>query len=284
MKLLVLLVVLALRRMDVSWPDWLAGTGRFQRLTSPLGSLAESLGASGLLDWILRVALPAVAIGLLVAALHSVLWGIAGWLAGGMLLLWLLGTESESRLVDDMLVRGRMNDPEGLAEVARESFGVEGEPGAADWFTTLSRNILSREAHHLFATIFWVVALGYWAALLYVLNYRLMRAEGTAAETRESARVLHTALFWIPGRLLVLCLGLAGDWHRVTRAVSGRLWDISETEPLLADALAAALDRKEQTPDSLQVAMDMLEAQQGLLLRCLALWLLLAAFWVLLVT
>jgi AmpE protein len=148
----------------------------------------------------------------------------------------------------------------------------------------LYRNILSREAHHLFAILFWVIALGYGAALFYVLNYRLMRSGDAGGDTEEVARLWHTALFWIPGRLLVLCMGLAGDWHRVSSAVSGRLWDLSETEPLLQDALAAALNRGDTPPGDLQAAMDTLEAQQGLLLRCLALWLLLAAVWVLLVT
>lgn len=284
MKLLVLLVVLAMRRLDMGWPAWLSDRDRIRRLADPLADAAASLGINGVPAWIIRVALPALIIGLLIAWLHGVLWGLAGWLAGGALLLWLLGTDSESRQVDDMLVRGRMNDPEGLAELARDAFGVDTSEASGEGFRALFRNVLSREAHHLFATIFWLVALGYWAALFYVLNYQLMRSDQTDETVREPARVMHTALFWLPGRLLVLCIGLAGDWHRVSEAVSGRLWDLSETEPLLQDALVAAMDRGETPPDSLQAAMDTLEAQQGLLLRCLALWLLLAAFWVLLVT
>lgn len=285
MKLLILLVVLALRRMELDWPAWLSGRERFLWLTAPLASAAASLGAGGFVAWLLRVALPALVAGLLLALLHGMLWGLAGWLAGGLLLLWLLGTESESRLVDDMLVRGRMNDPDGLSEIARESFGVSGSADDEGWFSRLYDRILGREAHHLFATIFWLVALGYWAAVLYVLNLALVRQADAEDTALEPARLAHTALFWLPGRLLILCLALAGDWHRVTGAVNSRLWELSETEPLLQDALRAALDRDDiEEPGSLQAAMDALEAEQGLLLRCLALWLLLAAVWVLLVT
>lgn len=281
MKLLILLVVLGLRRVELAWPAWLTNPARFALMLLPLGDLAEKLRLTGVFRWAVMVALPAVVIGWLIAWLHCLLWGLAGWVAGGLLLLWLLGPSSESRQVDDLLVRGRMNDVDGVAETAA-LFDVDAAPGDAGFHAWLRRNILHREAGHLFATIFWLITLGYWAALLYVLNYFLVRAGDRDEGCREAAVVLHTALLWIPGRLLVLCMGLAGNWQRVSEAIGGRFWQLDETLPLLEDVMAAALEQDDTPPTDLQAGMDRLEDQQGLLLRCLALWLLLAALWVLL--
>lgn len=281
MKLLILLVVLGLRRIELAWPAWLIDPARFARLLLPLGDLAGAVRLAGVLRWALMVALPAVVIGGLIAWLHCVLWGLPGWIAGGLLLLWLLGPGSESRQVDDLLVRGRMNDAEGVAETAA-LFDVDAAPGDTGFYSRLGRSILHREAGHLFATIFWLITLGYWAALLYVLNHFVVRVGDRDDGCRETAVVLHTALFWIPGRLLVLCMGLAGNWQRVSGAIAGRFWQLDDTTPLLDEAMSAALEHDGTEPGDLQAAMDRLEDQQGLLLRCLALWLLLAALWVLL--
>ena len=83
MKLLVILLVLALRRRDGGWPLWLTREERHQRFLDRLSP------GGGALAWWLAVALPT----LLVALLFSWLCGLAGalltLLLGGVLLLWL---------------------------------------------------------------------------------------------------------------------------------------------------------------------------------------------------
>jgi|GEM_PF-265116 len=281
MKLLILLLVLGLRRLDVAWPEWLRAPVRFARLMVPLGDLAGALRLSGAPRWLVMVVLPVVVIGGLIAWLHCVLAGVLGWIAGGALLLWLLGPDSENRRVDDLLVRGRMQDGAGVADAATD-FGVSGEPGDAGFFNGLYSRILSREAENLFAITFWLIALGYWAALLYTLNYFLMRVEDEDEALANTARTVHVALFWLPGRLLLGCMALAGDWRRVSETLSGRVWTLEDDERLLDDAMNAAVGAEDDTePQTMDKAMDRLESRQGLLLRCLAIWLLLAALWVL---
>jgi AmpE protein len=281
MKLLILLVVLALRRLEIDWSRSFTEPGRFAPLLALVSSAAASLNLAGGLRWALMVLLPAAVVAWLICLLEGLLWGLPAWIAGGALLLWLLGARSEVRLVDDMLVRGRMNDTEGLVALASEQFGVEGDPKDPAFVSDLSRQILFREAHHLFATIFWFALLGYFAAMAYVLNYCLLRLGDEEEKARDVAGVLHTALFWLPARLLVVCLALAGDWHRVMSACEGRLWQMADSETLLEDCLDAALGRSADNDGSLPAAVDRLEGLQGLLLRSLALWLLFAAGWVL---
>ena len=281
MKLLILLLVLGLRRLDVAWPEWLRAPVRFARLLVPLGDLAGTLRLSGTARWLVMVALPAVVIGGLVAWLHCVLGGLPGWIAGGALLLWLLGPDSENRRVDDLLVRGRMEDAAGVSDAAAD-FGVSGEPGDQGFFKGLYSRILNREAEGLFAITFWLIVLGYWAALLYSLNYFLMRVEDEDEALASTARTVHTALFWPPARLLLGCMALAGDWRRVSEALSGRFWTLEDDDRVLDDAMNAAVGADEDAePQAMDRAMDRLESRQGLLLRCLAIWLLLAAVWVL---
>ena len=302
MKLVVLLVVLALRRLDVAWPQTFSRRERFLDALAPWRQRIEKAGLPAALEWALMVLVPVAVVALVMYLLHGFLWGLPGFIAGGLLLLWLLGTESEFRQQESLLERGRMNDPAAFAETAERYFGVTGDPEAVElegpgYFTRLYRRILCQDARQLFATIFWLVVLGYWAALLYVLNLALAREEQAIptlddAEDLDAvvsprpapqtpAQLVHTALFWLPSRLLVLCLALAGSFGRVADAIAGRVWKLDDGEALLEAALEGALERPDSTPgDRLQAGVDRLEELQGVLLRCLAIWLILAALWI----
>lgn len=296
MKLVVLLVVLALRRLDFAWPGAFLRRERFSEALAPLRDRIEGVGLPAVLRWAALVLVPVAVVALLLCLLHSVLWGLPGFIAGGVLLLWLLGAESEFRQQESLLERGRMNDPEAFSEAAERHFGMRGDVDDAgdaeqpDYFTRLYRRIVRQDARQLFATVFWLIALGYWAALLYVLNLTLVREESLREEALDEtapepspARLMHTALFWLPSRLLVLCLALAGNFGRVADAVSGRVWKLDDGEALLDDALEGALEKPDpaaQAQDRLQAGVDRLEELQGVLLRCLAIWLILAAIWI----
>lgn len=296
MKLVVLLVVLALRRLDFAWPGAFLRRERFSEALAPLRDRVEGVGLPAVLRWAVLVLVPVAVVALLLCLLHGFLWGLPGFIAGGVLLLWLLGAESEFRQQESLLERGRMNDPEAFSEAAERHFGMRGDVDDAgdaeqpDYFTRLYRRIVRQDARQLFATVFWLIALGYWAALLYVLNLTLVREESLRGEAFDEsapepspARLMHTALFWLPSRLLVLCLALAGNFGRVADAVSGRVWKLDDGEALLDDALEGALEKPDpaaQAQDRLQAGVDRLEELQGVLLRCLAIWLILAAIWI----
>ncbi|PKM21317.1 MAG: hypothetical protein CVV10_09985, partial [Gammaproteobacteria bacterium HGW-Gammaproteobacteria-14] len=232
MKLLVLLVVLGLRRFEFSWPAALRESDRVGRAQALLANWLPS-GLPGVALWGLRVALPAIVVGWLLCVLHGWLWGLVGWIAGALLLLWLLGPESEFRHLDDMLVRGRMNDPDALGELATRHFEAEGRPGDPGYFAELLIRIVHRDSGLLFATVFFLMALGYWAALLYLLNRWLARSEESGS---EFARIVDAAMFWLPSRLLIVVMALVGDFRRVMDATDGRMLQLEDNWSVLEDA------------------------------------------------
>ena len=163
MKFLVLILVLGLRRLDTSWPLWISNPQRHQGW---LQQWSNRLG-QGQRVWWLAVLLPAVLIAALTCWLDG-FWGQLLVLALGIaLMLWLVGGQSEFRHVDELLVRGRMNDPEGFAALATDEFDVTGTPGDPDYQSALTERILARE-QGLFVAIFWLVLLGFGAAFLVV--------------------------------------------------------------------------------------------------------------------
>lgn len=275
MKFLVLIVVLGLRRLDASWPAWLLNPHRHQ---SWLQQAANRLGGEQRVWW-LAVFLPALLTALLVCWLAG-FWGqLLVMLLGIGLLLWLVGCQSEFRNVDELLVRGRMNDPEGFAALATDEFGVSGSPGERQYQKALAEQILGRE-QQLFIAIFWLVVLGFGAAFLVVLNRAWLAWAGTDQADSWQAR-LDTLLSWPARLLLVLSMALAGNFTAVMEAMRGR-WQPREQsgEGLLQVANVAMDDQEEQREASLAAAMDHLEALQGLLLRCVAIWLIVSAIWI----
>lgn len=273
MKLLVLLLALVLRRRDGGWPAWLVREDRHRRF------LAALAPASGVPGWWLAVALPALLAALLFAWFDGLPGALATLLLGTPLLLWLIGVDSEFRHLDNLLVRGRMNDREALAAGAAEAFEHPAGACDGDWFDGLCGRVLERAAL-LFAVVFWLTVLGFGAAVLLVLNRAWLRRDPDAGDW---ARSLDAALCWIPARLTVLALALVGHFGAVTAAAAGRLWRLDDGRELLGAVAAAAVARETEGRDSpFQHGVDRLEALQGLLLRALAVWLIFAALWVLL--
>ena len=277
MKLLVLLLVLALRRRDAGWPGVLARPDRHQRCLATLSPVRH-----GIPGWWLSVALPAILVALLF-----------GWLAGGWgnllvlvlgtaLMLWLVGVESEFRLVDELLVCGRLNDGEALRELAEQALPITGEAGSRDWFRQLESGFLER-VFVLFTALFWLMTLGFGAVVLFVLNRAWLQRH---REHSDWAQSLDAALRWIPARLTVLALALAGQFGAVTRAAAGKLWRLDDSRELLNDTAQAAEpvedSAEKSTEEPLAAGMDRLEALHGVLLRALAVWLIFAALWSLL--
>src|SRR5690606_3905279 len=244
MKLIVLLVVLALRRIEIAWPTFLREPNSLRQSLLTLAPRGSSDGVA----WLLVVLLPALVVGLVMVWLHDFLWGLPGWIAGGVLLLWFLGTDSEFRQFDVLVVRARMNYEDEFSILAAQQFDMQGARGTDDYLQCLCERFSGREAGGLFATLLFLVTLGYGAAFLYVLNRWLAQSEHPG---NQWARVCDSAFYWIPSRLLVLALALGGDFRRVMDAVDERLWRWDDSHDLFADALLAARDA-----DSAEVEAD----------------------------
>ena len=87
----------------------------------------------------------------------------------------------------------------------------------------------------------------------------------------------------MPARLLILALALAGDFRRVMDAAGDQLMQLDESDTVLGEAMDAALDMPEEESDDFQAGLDRVLAAQSLLQRALALWLIMAAVWIVLV-
>lgn len=274
MRLLIILLVLGARRLDSGWPVWLTRDDRHQRLLAALAPHRH-----GVLGWWLSVALPAVLVALFFGWLHGFWGALLTLVLGSVLMLWLVGVESEFRPVDELLVRGRMNDREALLACARESFGhPEAEPDKA-WFSGLGECVLERAAG-LFAVIFWITVLGFGAALLFMLNRAWLARH---PDHCDWSRSLDAAMSWIPNRLSALALALVGHFGAVMHVLGGRIWRLDDGASLLGQAARAALGEEGRSAETgFQAGVDLLEALQGLLLRALAVWLIFAALWTLL--
>ena len=274
MRLLVILLVLGLRRLDGGWPDWLTREDRHQRLLAALAPHRH-----GVLGWWLAVALPTLLAVVFFAWLQGFWGALLTLVLGSVLMLWLVGVESEFRPVDELLVRGRMNDREALLARAREAFDHPvAEPDKA-WFSGLGECVLERAAG-LFAVIFWITVLGFGAALLLVLNRAWLVRH---PDRCDWARSLDAAMSWIPNRLSALAMALVGQFGAVMAVLGDRFWRLDDGALLLGKAARAALDDNDRSAENdFQGGVDLLEALQALLLRALAVWLIFAALWTLL--
>lgn len=276
MRLIVLLVVLVLRRMDVSWPAWMQHRHGERIFASPLLSFSSTES----LSWLMRVLLPGIVAACIFYALSHLLWGVPVLFVGGLLVIWLLGADSEFSSLDELIVRSRLNDGEALEEAAREHFDYAESTKEAGYFVGLCRAIGRREAGHLFAGIFYLITLGYAALLVYMFN-RWLAARADSGSSW--ARTCDHAFMWLPSRLLVITLALAADFRRVMSAVDGRLWQQQEGDDVVLDALSAAIDLSEEDEQAdILEGVEILEELQSLLLRVLAIWLMFSAGWVLL--
>jgi AmpE protein len=172
-----------------------------------------------------------------------------------------------------------MNDPEGFAALATDEFDVTGTPGDPTYQSALTEKILARE-QQLFIAIFWLVVLGFGAAFLVVLNRAWVIRAGDEQANNWQMR-LDGWLSWPANRLLVLSMALAGDFTAVMEKMRGHWLRQEHSGESLQQVVNVALEAPPSGESgSLSAALDHLESLQGLLLRCVAIWLILSALWI----
>lgn len=275
MKLLILLLVLALRHLAFAWPNafkhpdrvthhfswWWQWPGRFPPW----------------LAWLIAVAIPSLLVAIIFQLLGEVAWGIGTWPLGLILLLYLLGPVSSFKHWGDIITLGELGDKAGVAHLAQEyRLAGKDEPLCP----TLEQSCWQQSCQQLFAVIFWLIVLGYWAAFLYVVNRAYLRRKGDDAPL--FAFRLHAICLYPVSRLLVLCLGLVSDFSRVTRAVAGK-WLLLDANALLTLALDAILPTRDtQKMDEFHHQVKRLVRLRLYMTRALGCWLVIAAIWTLL--
>jgi len=158
-------------------------------------------------------------------------------------------------------------------------------PGDPAYHQQLSEQILAREVR-LFVAIFWLVLLGFGAAFLVVMNHAWLQRQRRHCSESESLGWQQTLDDWLtlpPRQLLILSMALAGDFSAVMNRMRGRWWQLQPSDSLLLSVANVAQEEdSEARPATLNIAMDQLEELQGLLLRCVAIWLIMAALWIML--
>lgn len=275
MKLLLLLLVLALRRLEWPWPDGLCANQRFAQQLMPFW---RRLGrADALWHWWLAVVLPTLALLFIFCVLQQ--GGLLGlllwWLLGVLLLLWLLGAEGDSRRLDVLLAHARLGNWDKVAGLASANFAVTLEKQGV---SGLEEGLLLRDLKTTLVTIFYLLLLGYWAVFLYFINevYLKLYAEKAA----KSAFWLQKLMLYPVARLQLLSLALVSDFQAVMAAARGA-WVTTESQRLLCLLLPALLPSGDSAgQDNRVVEVERLVELHAVLMRSLALWLVLAAIWV----
>lgn len=271
MNLFVLLLVLAVRRLDIGWTNSWVAEDRVQRRLVSVVAWGRDKNKSQSVVWLLAVLVPVLVWVWLRAALPSGL----GYVVDAVLLLWLLGAESEFRYLTSLIQRIRMRDIAQLEAQAKLHFGIEATSEDEGYLNQLSHRALMKSAEGTFAVLFWFFLCGTWGSLLYALNYALAQS----FERGSLPELLHKLLVWLPQRLLLVAMALAGSFRGATDKSAPYWWQL-DGQALLLAAIPDGLDLPRDMPTAfLERAKVQLIALEGLLNRCLALWLIVGVLW-----
>lgn len=240
--------------------------------------LDRRLAASPLwLRWALQALLPALLVGLLFQLLGGAAWGMPALLLAVIVLLYSLGRGDLQAQVEAYLAHWQQGEWQAAWHraagfVASEKLAEVEGPEQLHRFA--SRAVVYQGFERLFAVVFWFVVLGPAGALLYRLT---ALARDDDDDNRLDGRVLYW-LEWLPARLLVLALGLVGNFSPTVAAVSGRWLDTQVSTADLLDAASTGALQGQPLPVSDEAvfrerAVADIRAQGELLGRSALVWL-----------
>ena len=273
MKLLALLLVLALRRLEWREQRLRPLLRRLLLAPAPLAAMLAVTAGGRLLVLVLFWA----AIGFLVR------FGVNDWLlslpllATYVLLLWaLVGRDRLGEDLNEYLRRWYLHEPQELAVFARERFGVEADsPGALH--RAVLRALFVRAFRENYA---WIIVFAL-TGLPGLLVLALLDAAGNGNEPllAREAQDMRARLDWLLARLLGVTLRLTGNSARAWPMLDNRLLDDEDpAEELVAAVCVAAAGVSPQAPEgeAPDVGLDITDAR-GLLLRTQVVWIMLMA-------
>ncbi|WXL25066.1 regulatory signaling modulator protein AmpE [Ectopseudomonas mendocina] len=278
MNFLVLLLVLWVEKFS-SWRSPIQNDGPFLRLLAAVQGQGED-SARPWVSLLLIVLLPVLALGLILLALESVMYG---WLALPVHLLvvvYSLGRGDLQAALGPFRDSWRRGDAEAAYLVAQRDLGIEAEEPAT-LLERVQKYMVWEAFQSFFAVIFWYALLGPMAALGYRL-VALLSEHATQPALKEIAGQVRHGFDWLPVRMLALSFSLVGNFSAVSRSLLHELlsWDISAAQLAVMTARAAG---EIPSPALGEEGVATLDTLWQLLVRAAMFWYAIVAVWILLV-
>lgn len=239
MSFLVLLLVVLLEQIG----HWRERVQQDRPLRAALARVEAEPRLAGrpLRQLALLFGMPLLLLGLLLWMLAPLAYGILLLPVHVLVLLWSLGRGDPQLSLAPFRDSWQRGDVEAAYLDARRDLGVQAED--APKLLAEAQGFLLWQAYQgFFAVVFWYAVLGPLAALAYRLLALLVEHAGDAGLRRWAARLRHD-LDWLPARLLVLSLALAGNFVAANRVFWAYLFDLrASATQLVAEAGRAAAD------------------------------------------
>ncbi|GAB3369829.1 regulatory signaling modulator protein AmpE [Azotobacter armeniacus] len=217
------------------------------------------------------VALPVLAVGLLLALLSAPLYG---WLALPLHILVLIYSLGRGDVLTELRPfrdAWRRGDSEAACLAAERDLAVEAEESLS-LLRRVQGYLLWQAYQSFFAVIFWYALLGPVAALV----YRLLALTGehtTLPALREQSVRLRHIFDWLPARALALSFALVGNFAAVLRVLLHDLWNREvPAAKLVIEAGRAANEGQEVEVLAGEAGVVTLDELWQLLVRAGMLW------------
>ncbi|MBD2859761.1 regulatory signaling modulator protein AmpE [Spongiibacter sp. KMU-158] len=258
------------------------GSGGVVQQDGWFGRWREILSAIKL-SWLrlfLVVIPPAILAGLLLALFDGVLFGLFELILSVILLLYSLGRgdfQIQLRMYRNSWIHGDLAG----AFHHGQGFSVElneaGAENALELHHSVRRAILYQGFERWFAVVFWFVALGPVAALVYRLLFLISSDKEIEQNERNTVAQILYYFEWTPARLLGFAFGLVGHFECCFGSLSRQfLAPISSIDLLdeLADCAVPDVRQNSQVDGEqfMSDALKELDAIQNLLTRSLVCW------------
>lgn len=276
MIFLVLLLVLLIEKLT----DWRQAVQRDQPWLALLRAVEGRSGMSQRpwLGLMTVVVVPALLLGVLLAILEPLAYGWLSLPVHLLVLLYSLGRGHAKEELGSFRDAWRRGDEEAAALVAERDLGLAAADAPA-LLRSVETRFLWLRFQGFFAVIFWYLLLGPVAALAYRLL--VLSAEHARNEAvRERARQVLHAFDWPVARVLLVSLGLVGNFVAVNRVLLPELlsWD-TPARQLLDQAGPAAAELGDAYEGD--AGLERLDSLSALLTRTRLLWYALIALWTL---
>jgi len=248
---------------------------------------------------LLVVALPCVALLLVLVLVDSFLFGLLSLLIYIAVLLFSLGRGEFGEIVQRYLLHwnsGQLDRAEVCAKaiISAANTQMTGTDKVDEGGDILSAQIALHRSmrgalvygsfERWFAVVFWFMLLGPAAALAYRLSSRAGGNEGLGAPERELAQRLTYYAEWLPVRLLTLAFALTGNFVGGFNSSWQSLWQTQANVELLENTALAAINGEQALhcyPDSCEqmtvYGREQLLAIQALMQRSGVCWIVVIA-------
>lgn len=274
MSFLVLILTIVIEKLS-SWRSaiqndqwWYAQLSRFQKLLPKQATLA----------FILALALPVLALALILFIAQSVLYGLLLIPVHLAVVLYSLSRGDVRTALGPFRDAWRREDAHAASLAAQRDLLIQSEEPAG-LLQAVQSHLLWQGFQGFFAVVFFYLIAGPIAALSYRLLVLTSEQSSWPQAAGFSTRLLHI-LDWIPVRLLSISFALIGNFITVNRALTHELLCLTEpAEKLLSHTGRAAVEAQSHALGEQGTAT--LDSIWFLLVRSAVLWYAVLAAWTL---